>query len=107
MSHAGHHTPQIMTGVYIPQTSQPKAASLRTSPMLTLKYVETEYSAAVGDASWRKAAHAQRTAGWRGQGCMKDSGLAMTPTRKAKEKLRVARAERNMPSKRRENDLMS
>ena len=34
-------------------------------------------------------------------------GVARRPTRKAREKLRVAREERKSPSKRRENDFMS
>lgn len=51
--------------------------------------------------------HAHRTAGSRDHGRIKDSGEDKRPTMREREKLSVARAERNMPSRRREKHCIS
>jgi hypothetical protein len=42
-----------------------------------------------------------------GHGCMNESGLARRPTSNAREKLRVASDDRNIPSRIREKHLIS
>jgi hypothetical protein len=106
-SQAGHQTHQTTTGVYIPHTSQPNAASFNTSPKLSPQKDDQAKMMVVGATSSSSILLVHRMAAFLGHGWAKVSGLARRPTKKAKEKLSVARDERNMPSSRRENDLVS
>jgi hypothetical protein len=90
----------------MPQTCHPNAVSCNTLPTPTPHAVAAEYSTAVGAIRFNPPATAHLTASL-SKGCVKDSGEDKRPTRKAREKLRVAREDRNMPKSRREKDLMS
>lgn len=108
---AGHHTPQTTTLVYIPHTRHPKAASRSTSPrLLTLPWPPCQFadpiqivSTAVGATRFSTVVQIQRMTVCLGQGlAMNDSGHERRPTMSEREKLSVARDERNMPSSKRE-----
>ena len=106
-SHAGHHTHHTTTGVKVPQTSHAKAASRRIVLISSRQTTVAATSTAVGATALSSAMQAKRIAGDCGHGCIKVKGLVRRPTSSARLKLSVAREERNMPRRRRENDLMS
>lgn len=105
-SQAGHQRHHTTTGVYMPQTFQPKLASFNRSAILMSQIWAAAYKIVGGDTTLRRPARDQRRprflTGW-----TKLSGLESTPMRKAREKLRVARVERHMPRTRREKDFVS
>ena len=91
----------------MPHTSQPNAASCKTSPMVMLEYVAAAYKTVGGATRFSRPEATNRTGAFSGHGCVNDRGVASRPTRKAREKLSVASVDRNMPRRRREKDLIS
>lgn len=101
----------------MPQTFHPNAASISTSPTPTPQNQQHPKSTAGGDSKCNKALLGSQYAMFRfalascaelgdGSGPRKERGAERMPTRKAREKLRVASVERNMPSRSREKDFI-
>lgn len=105
-SQAGHHRHQTTTGVYIPQTFHPKLASFNRSAMLICQSWAAAYTTVGGATMLSNPAKDQRRAGFL-TGWTKLNGLDSTPTRKAREKLSVARVERHIPRTSKEKDFVS
>jgi hypothetical protein len=86
----------------MPITSHPNAASLSTSPIaVKLPCFKTAVAIASTTGGLKIASGIDQNLE---PSRTKDSGVARSPTRRDREKLRVARVERNMPNSKREND---
>jgi hypothetical protein len=87
----------------MPQTSQPNAASLRTTSNPTPERREADVTTTPGLSAVKIAEYPYLRIGfW--VGCTNDRGVESRPTRNAREKFSVAKAERNMPKQRSEKD---
>lgn len=110
INQAGHHTHQTTTWVHMPQTSQPKAASVRTVSTDTPVYWQTPRRTTGGDTRLRRPKPrpeiARRACAGPCKRVMKLSGVQRRPIMNEREKLRVASVERERPRRRREDDLM-
>ena len=110
INQAGHHTHQTTTWVHIPQTSQPKAAWVRTVSTETPIYRQTPRRTVGGETRLRSTRPrleiAKRNGAEPCKRATKLSGVQRSPIMNEREKLRVARVERERPRRSRENDLM-
>ena len=90
----------------MPITSHPKAASLKKSPTALMSpFFSTAVTIARIAGGLMNATGTDQATCRAGQ--MNDSGLDSNPMMRAREKFSVARDERNMPSSKREKDVMS
>jgi hypothetical protein len=114
LNHAGHQTHHTTTGVHIPHTSHPKAASASTVSTGTPVYQHAANITAGGERRFITARpSAVVTCNTVGDAVicldirpMKLRGAQRRPIMKDSEKFNVARADRNRPSRRREKDLI-
>lgn len=104
ISQAGHQTHHTTIPVRMPQTLHPKAASLKTVTTGISQY-QLPARTTVPGVSRLSRSPESKAAGWEDIGRTKLKGAERRPIIKAREKLRVARDERNMPNSRREKDV--
>ena len=117
-NHAGHHTSQITTCVHKPWICHPRFAAVRISVTLVLVAQVAIKVNVKGLSTASKSTTPAQTILWLTptedeweellpgslgiQRCTKERGTVSRPTKNAREKLRVARADRNIPSSNRE-----
>lgn len=90
----------------MPQTFQPKLASVNKLDTESLSSCEEVYTRTGGAIAVNRTANPILTSTLR-EVCTKVKGVASTPTKNAKEKLSVARVASDMPRTKSEKDLIS